>query len=123
MSGLTDRLIAIFEASQGVPAKSAEVVVDVVVDKLRYSIGTVFVRVGSSINAHDHAGILVRTAQNECKLICLPAANRWTDGLIFSLPEGFEGPTVEEFHRAFGDSWCMTTRGTATLVDWAREDV
>lgn len=121
MSTLSERLLEILERDNGVP-KVPEVPQESPTSA-RYAIGTVFCRQGSSINAGDHAGILVLTSERECKLICLPGANRWSDSHTFVVPEGFYGPTVYEFHKAFGKTWIATIRGRNTLEEWARDDV
>jgi hypothetical protein len=120
---LLNRLIEIYERDNGVVKElPAETIVDVVTGEPHYAVGTVFVRRDSSINADDHAAVLVRTDGNVCKLVCLPAANRWS---VAALPieDGQKGPLVRHFHQVFGDSFVVSQRGKDALAEWARTDV
>lgn len=123
MSTLSERLLEILEREQGGPVVKKITTSIPLEGEPRYEIGTVFVRAGSSINADNHTGILVRTARGECKLICLPSANRWTDENAFLVPDGRLGPTIREFHSVFGGMWIVSKRGTESLAEWSRTDV
>ena len=132
MSDLTDRLIAIFEASQPkkVPDPNAPPYTNTAggplggIVEARYPIGTVFVRAfGKPHHYHDAAAIIVRTRKHECMLICLPSGNRLSDGDAFPVLPDQKGPTIEEFHRAFGTEWNVSRRGKEALAEWARDDV
>jgi hypothetical protein len=124
MSTLSEKLIGILERDRNPTANTAPLDMSVVLptwDPLRYNVGTVFH--STDRETYVKAAILVRVSLTQCMLICLPGGNRWSDIGTFDVSTAHDGPTKEEFHKAFDDKWEVSRRGKEALEEWARTDI